>query len=242
MANRGVRIAAGADESAEACARYVLEGLEETLKTKPSATFAISGGSSPKLLFTRLAKADFDWSRVHFFWVDERCVPPGDDQSNFKLANDALFVPAEIKQANIHRVLGELTPEEAAIHYIEEISKFFGLQTGQLPEFDLIHRGMGPDGHTASLFPGEPLIQNRTGIAAAVWVEKMRSHRVTLLPGVLLKARRTVLQVAGSDKAEALSHVLQGPDDVKQYPCQLGVRGSDRTAIWFLDKAAAAKL
>ncbi|MFL6466127.1 MAG: 6-phosphogluconolactonase [Bryobacteraceae bacterium] len=241
MANRGVRIAAGADESAEACARYVLEGLEETLKTKPSATFAISGGSSPKLLFTRLAKADFDWSRVHFFWVDERCVPPGDDQSNFKLANDNLFVPAEVKHANIHRIFGELTPEEGAIRYIEEISKFFGLEPGQLPEFDLIHRGMGPDGHTASLFPGEPLIQNRTGIAAAVWVEKLRSHRVTLLPGVLLKAQQTILQVVGKDKAEPLREVLKGPDDPMRYPCQIATRDSDN-AVWFVDKAAASKL
>lgn len=241
MADNHLRIAAGAEESADACARYVLESLEETLKTKPSATFAISGGSTPKLLFARLAKADFDWSRVHFFWVDERCVPPDDDQSNFKLANDALFVPAEVKHTNIHRILGELTPEEGAIHYIEEISKFFGLETGQLPEFDLIHRGMGPDGHTASLFPGEPLIENRTGIAAAVWVEKMRSHRVTLLPGVLLKAQQTILQVVGADKAEVLREVLKGPGDPMRYPCQIATRNSD-TATWFLDKAAASKL
>ncbi len=241
MGNRSVRVAATADASAEACARYVLESLEETLKSKPSASFALSGGSTPKLLFAKLAKADFDWSRVHFFWVDERCVPPTDDQSNFKLANDALFVPAEVKHANIHRIHGELTPEEGAIRYIEEISKFFGLETGQLPEFDLLHRGMGPDAHTASLFPGEPLIENRTGIAAAVWVEKMRSHRVTLLPGVLLKARETVLQVAGPDKAEPLRNVLQGPDDPMRYPCQIATRHSD-TAVWFLDEAAASKL
>lgn len=241
MSNRGLRIAAGPEESAEACNRYVLESLEETLKTKPFATFAISGGSTPKLLFSRLAKADFDWSRVHFFWVDERCVPPDDDQSNFKLANESLFIPAEVKHANIHRILGELTPEEGAIHYIEEISKFFGLETGQLPEFDLIHRGMGPDGHTASLFPGEPLIQNRTGIAAAVWVEKMHSHRVTLLPGVLLKAQHTILQVVGADKAEVLQQVLNGPDDPMRYPCQIATRNSD-AAVWFLDKAAASKL
>ena len=241
MSNRGLRIAAGAEESAEACTRYVLECLEETLKIKPSATFAISGGNTPKLLFSRLAKADFDWSRVHFFWVDERCVPPDDDQSNFKLANDALFIPAEVKHANIHRVLGELTPEEAAIHYIEEISKFFGLETGRLPEFDLIHRGMGPDGHTASLFPGEPLIENRTGIAAAVWVEKMKSHRVTLLPGVLLQGQHTILQVVGADKAEVLQQVLNGPDDPMRYPCRIATRNSDN-AVWFLDKAAASKL
>jgi 6-phosphogluconolactonase len=241
MLNRNVRIAASADASAEACTRFVLECLEETLKSKPQATLAVSGGSTPKLLFAKLAKADFDWSRVHFFFVDERCVPPTDDQSNFKLANENLFIPAEVKQANVHRVLGELTPEEGAIHYIEEISKFFGLETGQLPEFDVLHRGMGPDGHTASLFPGEPLIENRTGIAAAVWVEKMRSHRVTLLPGVLLKAQQTILQVVGADKAEVLREVLEGPIDPMRYPCQIATRDSDNV-VWFLDGAAASKL
>ncbi len=128
-------------------------------------------------------------------------MPPTDQQSNFKLANEHLLVPAGVPHVNIHRVLGELTPDEAAIWYIEEIERFFELKTGEFPSFDLLHRGIGPDAHTASLFPGEPLIHNRTGIAAAVWVEKMKSHRVTLLPGVLLKAARTVIQAAGEDKA-----------------------------------------
>jgi 6-phosphogluconolactonase len=217
----------------------VLETLQRALKSKPSATFAISGGTTPRLLFSRLAASGFDWSNVQIFWVDERCVPPDDKQSNYKLANETLIAPAKINSSNVHRVLGELEPKHAANRYVEEIIRFFG--SNGLPEFDLIHRGMGPDAHTASLFPGEPLIDNRADIADAVWVEKMKSHRVTLLPGVLLKARQTVLQVAGADKAEALYNVLRGPEDVKQYPCQLGTRGSDR-AVWFLDKAAAAKL
>src|SRR3954452_6298349 len=242
MSHSDVRVHTTAEESADACASFVLNFLRETLESKPNATFAISGGNTPKLLFRRLAAANFDWSNVDVFWADERCVPPDDDQSNFKLANENWLGPGGVPGPNVHRVLGELAPQEAADRYVQEIQRLFGLGANQLPEFDLLHRGMGPDAHTASLFPGEPLIDNRTGIAAAVWVEKMKSHRVTLLPGVLLKARRTVLQVAGSDKAEALSHVLQGPDDVKEYPCQLGVRGSDRPAIWFLDKAAAAKL
>jgi 6-phosphogluconolactonase len=178
---------------------------------------------------------------VHFFWVDERCVPPDDDQSNFKLASDTLLRPAGVPHTNIHRVHGELTPEEAAIHYLQEIQTFFELAEHELPVIDVVHRGMGPDAHTASLFPGEALIQNRTGIAAAVWVEKMKSHRVTLLPGVLLKARNTVLQVAGADKAEALHSVLQGPEDPMQFPCQIGTRNS-ANAVWFLDEAAAGRL
>jgi 6-phosphogluconolactonase len=114
------------------------------------------------------------------------------------------------------------------------------LRDGKLPVFDVLHRGMGPDAHTASLFPGTPLVDNRTDIAAHVWVEKMKMDRVTLLPGVLLAAKRTVLQVSGGDKAEALSHVLNGAENLRSYPCQIASR--DEKAIWFLDQAAAAKL
>ena len=236
-----LRISENAQASADECAAFILESLSEALKSQPHATIAISGGKTPSLLFSILAKSDFDWSNVHFFWVDERCVPPTDDQSNFKLANDTLFIPAAISKHNLHRIHGELVPEEAAIRYIEEIQEFFNLQDHELPSFDVVHRGMGPDAHTASLFPGEPLISNRTGIAASVWVEKLRSHRVTLLPGVLLAAKHSVLQVAGADKADALYNVLKGPEDPLQFPCQIAARGSE-TAVWFLEKAAAAKL
>jgi len=239
VSDENLRISEDSESATGACASFVLDTLQDARQRNTKATFAISGGNSPRLLFSRLAASGFDWSNVHLFWVDERCVPPDDNQSNFKLAKETLIGPAKIGAANVHRIQGELEPGAAAREYVREIREFFG--SGELPEFDLIHRGMGPDAHTASLFPGEPLIDNRTDIAAAVWVEKMKSHRVTLLPGVLLKARRTVLQVAGPDKAEALFNVLQGPEDIKQYPCQLGTRGSDR-AIWFLDKAAAAKL
>ena len=235
------RIANDPQGVADACAQYILDSLSETLNTQPRATLAISGGSSPRLMFSTMAKSGFDWSNVHFFWVDERCVPPTDDQSNFKMANDTLLAPAHIAKNNIHRIQGELLPDEAATRYVEEIQHFFSLAEHQLPVFDVVHRGLGPDAHTASLFPGEPLIDNRTGIAAAVWVEKMRSHRVTLLPGVLLAARRTVMQVSGPDKTNAVHSVLNGPEDPHKYPGQIATRGSDR-AVWFLDKAAASEL
>ena len=236
-----LQIHASARESAEACARYILELLSAALKSQARATVAISGGKTPASLFSVLAKSDFDWSKVHFFWVDERCVPPTDDRSNFKLANETLLIPAAVLKHNIHRIHGELVPEEAAVRYIDEIRRFFALKDHELPAFDIVHRGIGPDAHTASLFPGEPLISNRTGIAAAVWVEKLSSHRVTLLPGVLLAAGHTVLQVAGEDKAEAVYNVLRGPDDPFQYPCQIAARESGKAA-WFLDKAAASRL
>lgn len=240
MSSAYLRIHDTAVESARACGTYMLQELEETLKSQPRATLAISGGSTPKPLFAFLAKADFDWSRVHFFWVDERCVPPTDDQSNFKFAHELLLEPAAIPEENVHRVYGELSPEESAAEYATEIKEFFSLSDSQLPAFDLLHRGMGPDGHTASLFPGEPLIRDMRHVAAHVWVEKLKSHRVTLLPGVLIEAKQTVLQVAGPDKSDAVRSVLTGPEDPMNYPCQIASR--DSRATWFFDKAAASKL
>lgn len=233
-----LRIRDRAETSAQECSQYILSLLAGLKDTR--ATFAISGGSTPKLLFTDLAKANFDWSRVQFYWVDERCVPPSDKDSNFKLANETLLEPARIPAANIHRIRGEDKPAEAAEHYVKEIRQDFGLKGDELPVFDVLHRGMGPDAHTASLFPGSPLVNDRTGIAINVWVEKMKMDRVTLLPGVLWAAKHTVLQVAGEEKAEALHEVLEGPDDFLKYPCQIASR--DQRAVWFLDKAAASKL
>ncbi len=239
-ASPNLRVLANAQEAADACAAHILALLSGALAGQPRATIAISGGSSPKLLFAALAKASLDWSKVHFFWVDERCVPPADSQSNFKLADDALFTPARVPAPSIHRVYGELSPEAGAARYNSDIQSFFSLADGQFPAFDVLHRGMGPDAHTASLFPGEPLIQNRTGVASEVWVEKMHNHRVTLLPGVLLAAKNTVLQVSGEEKAEALEQVLRGPEDWLRYPCQIASR--DERATWFLDRAATQKL
>ncbi len=240
MSKPNLNIAATPEEAATRCAALILETLGTALKRNRIATLAISGGSTPKLLFADLAKAPFDWSNVHIFWVDERCVPPTDSQSNFKLANDSWFAASKYPVANLHRIYGELEPSEGGKKYVSDIQSFFGLKPGELPEFDVLHRGMGPDSHTASLFPGEPLIKNQTDIATNVWVEKFKMHRVTLLPGVLLAARSTVLQVCGADKAKALKSVLEGPEDWLQHPCQMG--SLDEKATWFLDEAAAASL
>jgi 6-phosphogluconolactonase len=235
-----IRIADTAEIAASDCSRFIVDTLTAALTASKLATLAISGGSTPKLLFAALARESFDWSRTHIFWVDERCVPPTDSQSNFKLADDNLFQAAKIPLLNIHRIYGELPPEQGAARYIAEIKSFFMSGEGQLPAFDVLHRGMGPDAHTASLFPGEPLIADRTGIAAHVWVEKMKMDRVTLLPGVLLAAKNTVLQVSGDEKANAVREVLKEPEDYFRYPCQIASR--DEKAVWFLDRPAAAKL
>jgi 6-phosphogluconolactonase len=229
------KIFTDAASAAAACTRYVLPLLEQAVGARGSASFAISGGATPALLFDGLAASTFSWDRVHIFWVDERCVPPNDDASNYKLAREHLIVPAGIPESNVHRIHGEADPTEAAARYSDEIRRFFELGPGELPRFDVIHRGMGPDGHTASLFPGDSLVHNRTGIAAATFAAKFNQWRVTLLPGVLASARNTVMLVTGADKAEALSAVERGPLDPLKYPAQIAAG----QAVWFLDNAAA---
>ncbi len=224
----------------EGCAARVLELLAAALQERGSATLAVSGGTSPKPMFGIFARSGFAWEHVHLFFVDERVVPPTDPQSNYKLANDTWFALRDFPSPNVHRIQTELGAEEAARDYQAEILRYFAQTGGKAPapSFDVIHRGMGPDSHTASLFPGEPLIQNRTGVAAAVWAEKMQQWRVTLLPGVLEAARHTVVLAAGADKASALAATLHGPYDPMQHPAQI----ARDTAEWFVDQAAAADL
>lgn len=224
--------------AAIACGQWLTAALLRDLATAETVTLAISGGGSPKPMFRYLVDAPIPWDRVHLFWVDERAVPPTDPQSNFKLADELLIRPGKLLSANIHRILAELPPEEAAARYAEDIRQHFGLKAGEIPEFTAIHLGMGPDGHTASLFPGTPLIHDRAGIAAAVWVEKLKTHRITLLPAVLLRAKNTAFLASGDDKASMLDNVLNGDFNPQQYPSQLFAR-EGRNVTWFLDDAAA---
>jgi 6-phosphogluconolactonase len=228
-----------ADAASAACASKVLELLGHALSNQPQASIAVSGGSTPKRMFADMARSGFDWTNVHLFWVDERCVPPTDPESNYKLAKDYFIDAARFPAANVHRIQGELAATDAANLYAADIRSFFALSADhQMPRFDVIHRGLGPDAHTASLFPGEPLIDDHKNLAAAVYVEKFHQWRVTLLPGVLEAARHTLMLAAGADKAEPLNSVLHQPYDPKKYPAQIATYYG-AGAIWFLDKAAA---
>src|SRR5262249_44450497 len=153
------------------------------------ASLALSGGSTPKLMFEELVASKFRWDNVHLFWVDERCVPPADPLSNYGHAEHDLIVPAHIPARQVHRIYGELQPAHAAERYADDVRDFFGLETGELPHFDIIPLGMGSEAHTASLFPGEKLIDDRESLASEVYVDKVKQWRVTLLPGVLINAK-----------------------------------------------------
>lgn len=224
--------------AADACARRLIGLLEGALAGGGEASLAVSGGSTPRLLFEKLAALRFDWSRVHLFWVDERCVPPADPASNFKLARDWLLPGARIPERNVHRIVGEIAPKEAAHLYSEEIRRFFKLEPGEMPHFDIVQCGMGPDGHTASLFPGDPLLDDREQIAAPVFARQFNQWRVTLLPAPLLAAHHTVYLVNGADKAETVRAVFEGPFEPQKYPAQL----VGRRAEWFLDEPSASLL
>ena len=226
-----ISVSADARAAAEACGADILESLETARRARGTATLAVSGGSTPRIMFEWMAKQDFAWHDVHLFWVDERCVPIDDVQSNYRMTRESLLDAIDLAPRQIHRVRTELIPDEAALAYVAEIRAMLGDE----PVFDVIQRGMGADAHTASLFPGEPLIENRTGIAAAVWVPKMAQFRVTLLPGVLERARKTVNLVTGTDKREALQGVMNGPVDYLARPAMI----SSVEMVWYLDEAAA---
>lgn len=223
-----------AKEAAEACGDRILALCGEARRVRGVAMLAVSGGSTPRLMFQSMARRQFDWNGVQLFWVDERMVPPEDSQSNYRMTRESLLDSIRIPASNVHRIAGESAPADAAAAYVAEIRRVFGLSGDELPVFDVVQRGMGPDMHTASLFPGEPLIENRTDIAGAVWVEKMKQHRVTLLRGVLERARQTLCLVSGEDKAAALRSVLREPPDPMRRPSQI----ESAAMAWYVDEAA----
>ncbi len=226
--------------AAEACAAHIAARLEEALQERGQAALALSGGAGPRGLFERLAVTRLPWRGIHFFWADERAVPPADERSNYRLAAESLLIPAHVPQGNIHRIHGELMPEAAARAYADEIRAHFGLGEGELPRFDVIHLGLGENAHTASLFPGDPLVEDRQGIAAAAHVSAEPPWRITLLPGVLIAARHAAFLATGAQKAEAVRAVFQEPFQPMRWPAQLMRQAPD--VVWFLDAAAAARL
>ena len=230
-----------AERLAAGCARHILAQLEQALAGHDEAMFAVSGGNSPKPIFAALAAADFDWSRVHLFFTDERCVRPNHAQSNFRMVDQTFIVPGRFPHRRVHRVYTELAPDRAAERYSEDIREVFGIGPDETPHFDLIHLGMGPDAHTASLFPGDPLVADRERLTAATYVPKFDQWRVTLMPAALQGARHTVVYAPGADKAEAMRKVLDGEFDPIRYPAQIPAH-LGRSVSWFMDTGAASLL
>ena len=226
------------EAAASVCAAAIAGILKEALASRGAATLAVSGGTTPGLMMDKLAEADLNWPRIHIFFVDERPVPPGDPQSNYTLSETHLLKPARVPDANVHRIQGEMEPAQAAELYRLEISSLFGLKKTDKPHFDVIQCGVGTDCHTASLFPEEPAIDDMDGLVAALPVAKMNQTRITMLPSVLLNARKLVVLATGAEKAEAIGKAVLAPYDPRQYPAQLVVRAAQSEV--FHDSASAA--
>jgi 6-phosphogluconolactonase len=213
----------------------------QTLLTRSVFTVALAGGSTPQQMYTRLATAKIDWKHIHFFWGDERCVPPSSTDSNFCMANKALLGSIPVPGENIHHIYGEFPAEEAALKYEEELKRFFG---NQIPRFDLVLLGLGGDGHTASLFPGNPALREKKRWAMAVRHNvppPPRVDRVTLTLPVLNAAVQVIFLVSGAEKAERLAQTLNDPSQPDLLPAQ-AVRPIHGTVRWLVDQAAAVKL
>ncbi len=204
---------------------------------------ALSGGSTPKALYSLLATnyADFIWNRVFLFFGDERHVPPTDPESNYRMVNESLLTKIAIPAENVFRVHSE-NPDAtaAAADYEAQIRRFFELKPNEFPRFDLILLGVGPDGHTASLFPDSPALDEPSRLVVANWVAKFNTHRITFTFPVLNRAAEVLFLASGPDKAEMLHQVLEGKSN-PPLPSQT-VQPSDGKLLWMLDEAAAAKL
>jgi 6-phosphogluconolactonase len=242
MSMTAIRILPDPQALAEAAARHVVERAQTAIRERGRFSIALSGGSTPRDLHLRLARPplvdQIDWARVHVLFGDERCVPPDDERSNFRMANETLLSRVPIPPEQIHRMRGELPPEEAAADYERQLHALFG---DEPPRLDLILLGMGDNGHTASLFPGLSAVREQQRWVVAEYVAEVSMWRVTLTPVVLNLAREDVFLVAGAAKAEMLRQVLEGPYAPDKLPAQV-VRPTLGEVIWMVDAAAAAAL
>ena len=229
-----------------AAATEFLQRARTAIQASGRFSVALSGGSTPKCLYTLLAtQFDVPWDGICFFFSDERHVPPDHPDSNYRMANEALFSLAPIPKENIFRVPAEIPDADtAAQSYEQTLRQFFHLEdTGAdaLPRFDLILLGLGPDGHTASLFPGTAALHEDDRLVASNWVEKFKSWRITFTYPVLNHAAAVLFMATGEEKQEALLQVLQGKPDRETYPAR-GVRPENGSLIWLVDQAAAGPM
>ncbi len=237
----------GSEELARAMAEHLLDAAQAAVFARGVARIAISGGSTPKRTFELLADAGekwekvFPWDKTELYWVDERCVPPDDKDSNYRMTRIAMLDKVPLAPQRVFRIGGELDPAEAAARYESVIRSQFRLEGAQLPTFDLIALGMGPDGHTASLFPHTEGLHELSRIVIPNHVLQKETWRVTLTSPVINQARKVVFLIGGADKAKVLSQVLSDTYDPETWPSQL-VAPLSGELLLLVDQAAAAEL
>jgi 6-phosphogluconolactonase len=236
-----IRILESAPELFRAAATQFSGLAAEAVRERGRFSVALSGGSTPKGLYTLLAIGGFEvpWENVCFFWGDERHVPPDDPESNFRMAYDAMLSKVPAQPRNILRIPAEENDAEvAARKYEQTLIDFFHLPAGKFPRFDLVLLGLGADGHTASLFPGSPALGERQRFVVANWVEELHTERITLTLPVLNHAAAIMFLVSGEEKAGILREVLEG--GAGRFPSQL-IQPEDGKLMWFLDQGAASR-
>jgi 6-phosphogluconolactonase len=238
---RHVRIVPDADELACAVAGYMAGAAIQAIKAQGRFTVALAGGSTPRGAYEQLASGTFakhvDWSRVHVFWSDERCVPPDDERSNYRMADEALLSRVPIPQDNVHRINGEVPPDEAAADYELTLKEGLGAEGG----FDLVMLGLGQDGHTASLFPGDAAVEEHERWVVPVAAPDVEPciARVTLTLPVINASNRVAFVAAGTSKSAIVREVMQQAETSSPGlpAAQVRPRGE---LVWFLDEAAGA--
>jgi 6-phosphogluconolactonase len=224
---------------------YIIKCANQAIDQNDVFHFALSGGSTPKVVFERLATAEFsaqiNWQKTHIWFGDERCVPAEHADSNYRMANQALLSLVDIPETNIHRIAGELEPQQAVQQYADALKQHLSNSNQGFPVFDLMMQGLGPDGHTASLFPGTAALDVDDQSVTAVYVEKMDSWRVSVTFPVLNAAQNLLFLVAGAGKAEIISdlfHYAESDGARQRYPVEM--LNSTGRVEWFLDEAAAS--
>jgi 6-phosphogluconolactonase len=248
MSQESRQIYDDADALAKAAGKELFRLARESVADHGIFTLSLAGGSTPRKLYSLLATdphfRDFPWNETHLFFGDERAVPPSHIDSNYLMVSTTLLSSGLVPAANVHRVRAELPDANmAALDYDVELHSFFpqGMRLDGFPRFDVILLGMGPDGHTASLFPGSKALQEKERWVVANWVEKFNSARITFTFPVLDAAHNTLLLVAGADKADMLHNVLVVQSREAAYPVQ-SVQPTDGKKVWMLDRAAAQRL
>ena len=226
----------------EQLASWIAHLVQDTLKNQDYFTLVLSGGGTPKLLFEKLASGEYknkiDWKRIHIFWGDERAVPFDDDRNNAKMAYDILINHIDVPSGQVHIMRTDIEPKLAAEEYETILHQYFDKTSNS---FDLVLLGMGDDGHTLSLFPGSPIIEEHEHWVNSVFNEQQKMYRITLMPVVVNKASNIVFMVDGAKKANILQRVIEGPYIPLKLPAQI-VKPSNGELSWFLDKAVAKEL
>jgi 6-phosphogluconolactonase len=241
---RHIEIFPDSESLANAAAARFQESAAAAIAQRGVFTVALSGGSTPRQTYSLLAsepyRSQIEWDKIQFFWGDERCVPPDHPDSNYKMAWDTMLSHVPVPPAHVHRMQGE-NPDVAgaAAAYEREIRDVFG--NVERPKFDMVLLGLGPDGHTLSLFPGSAAPAERQKLVVANWVEKFKTWRITMTAPVVNHAASVLFQIEGEDKASPLHEVLDGAYDPDRYPAQL-IRAAEGECYWFVDRQAAKLL